>query len=259
MRKTIINLYAKTFSKPPLSKLNNRLLNATLRARGYNNYRNDVESGEEFFLSKVLAPSNPKICIDVGANVGNYTRKLLQYTQATVVSFEPLPSAFEQLREQTKKFGERSIIENRGVGERNDKLVIHYNPNAIFHASFSEDAKKVPYLHNENEMEVEVVSIDSYLENKNFDTVDFIKIDTEGFELEVFRGAKDTIRRYKPQYLQMEFNWHQMFRNTSLNYFSELLPDYDVYQLLPNGWIKRNPKDPLANIYHFSNFVFVLK
>ena len=94
---------------------------------------------------------------------------------------------------------------------------------------------------------------------KKIKEIDLIKIDTEGFEAEVFEGAKKTFTIIKPKFIQMEFNWHQIFRNTSLNFFAEKLPDYDVYQLIPNGWVKRDPKDPLVNIYLFSNFVFVRK
>ena len=66
-------------------------------------------------------------------------------------------------------------------------------------------------------------------------------------------------KELKPKFIKMEFNWHQLFRNASLNYFSELLPNYDVYQLVPNGWIRRDSKDPFSNIYLFSNFVFVMR
>ncbi len=247
-------LYARVFSRPPLSKINNNLLNVALRARGYNNYRNDNESGEEFFISKVLAPSSPRVCVDVGANVGRYTRKLLKNTQATVISFEPLPQAFAQLETATRDFGTRSIVENKGVSDKADRLVIHYNPNALTHASFSEEVNKVPYVTNEEKTEVDMVSLDSYLEN--YDSVDFIKIDTEGFEIEVLKGAATTIERHRPRYIQVEFNWHQMFRNTSLHSFSELLPGYDVYQLIPGGWVQRDPKDPFSSVYHYSNFIF---
>ena len=94
---------------------------------------------------------------------------------------------------------------------------------------------------------------------KKIKEIDFIKIDVEGFEAEIVEGAKKTFAIIKPKFIQMEFNLHQMFRNTSLNFFAEKLSDYTVYQLVPNGWVKRDPKDPLVNIYCFSNFVFVRK
>lgn len=255
--KSFFDLYVKLFSNGSTVKFNDKLLSAALRARGYNNFRNYEESGEHFFIMNVLAHSNPTVCIDIGANIGNYTEKLLQHTQATVISFEPLPAAFAELQKKVKSFGKRSILENKGVGEKNDNLVLNYNPSALAHASFSEEINKVPYVKNSESINAKVVSIDTYFENSKFSTVDFIKIDTEGFEYEVLKGAHYTIDRFKPKYIQIEFNWHHMFRNISLNYIAEMLPDYDVFQLIPGGWIKRDAIDPLSNIYCFANFVFV--
>lgn len=252
-----VDLYCQDFSKPEASSLNDVLLSCALRARGYNNYRNDSESGEEFFLTKILAPTDPKLCIDVGANVGDYSAILLQSTQASVISFEPLPNVFAELQKKTSPYGGRSILENKGVGEKDAKMLIHYSDEATMHASFSVEVKNVPYVKNDKQAEVDVVSLDSYLGKMDYPKVDLMKIDTEGFESEVLKGARESIQRCQPSFIQLEFNWHQLFRNTSLNYFSELLPAYSVFQLLPNGWIERNPKDPLSNIYHFSNFIFV--
>lgn len=89
--------------------------------------------------------------------------------------------------------------------------------------------------------------------------VDLIKIDTQGFQAEVFEGAARVISEIRPRLIQMEFNWHQMFRSKTLNDFAEMLPGYDVYQLLPDGWVQRDPRDPLSNVYQFSNFGFVLR
>lgn len=188
--------------------------------------------------------------------MGN-TIELLEKTNARVVSFEPLPTAFQKLVEVTKNSAERVVLENKGVGSEEDVLTIHYNPNALSHASFSEEVKKVSYVSNEEKVEVPVITLDGYCEANDITTIDLVKIDTEGYESEVFEGAKNTFSNIKPKFIQIEFNWHQLFRNTSLNYFAEQLPDYDVYQLVPSGWVKRDAKDPLTNIYHFSNFIFV--
>ena len=80
--------------------MNDRLLHCALSARGYNNYHSNEESGEDFFIQKVLAPTDPKLCIDVGANIGAYTAEILTYTSARVIAFEPLPEAFLSLSDR---------------------------------------------------------------------------------------------------------------------------------------------------------------
>ncbi len=249
--------YAKLFCHGFLARINDKILLLALKAKGYNNFRSSKESGELFFIRQILAPAQPRLCMDIGANTGRYTSNMVAYTSAKIIAFEPLPPAFEKLKETTKEVADRVKIENLGVGDANDSLTIHYNPNALSHASFSEDTKKVSYVTNEEKAVVPVVTLDSYCDSHDITEIDFIKIDTEGYEAEVFEGAKHLFSTIKPKFIQIEFNWHQLFRNTSLNYFAEKLPDYDVYQLLPDSWIKRDPKDPLTNLYYFSNFVFV--
>ena len=252
-----VNEYIELCSDPEFSRANDYILEFTLRARGYNNWRSSEESGERFFIEKILAPTNPKLCIDIGANVGGYTIDVLSRTKANVISFEPLPAAFEKLVNATHDFKERVKLENRGIGKEADTLAIHYNPNALAHASFSEDVKKVSYVSNDEKVNVQVITLDTYCEENENEEIDLVKIDTEGFESEVFQGARKTFLSIRPRFIQVEFNWHQLFRNTTLNYFAEQLPAYEVYQLVANGWIKRDPKDSLANIYQYSNFIFV--
>jgi FkbM family methyltransferase len=233
------------------------MLSSALNIKGYNNYQNFDISGEQSFFDNVLREINPKVCIDVGANVGDYTKALLTSTHALVIAFEPLDEPFETLINIKNEFKERLVIENKGVGAVNDTLDIYFNDEATAHASFSKEVQSVPYLDNKISKKIEVVSLDSYFADKLDYVVDFIKIDTEGFEFEVLLGAKNIIQTHKPKAIQIEFNWHQLFRGQTLFSFSQMLADYSPFQMLPKDLIKRDPKDPYSNIYHFSNFVFI--
>ncbi len=257
MKKFIKDLYVKIFSKKQFYKINNYIINISLKARGYNNYENSYQSGEKFFLEKILSKFNPKLCIDIGANKGDYTINILKNTSATVISFEPLSQPYEVLKNRTKDFGLRSIKIKKGVGIENTKKKIYFNADNTTHASFLESIKKIPYIKNESHELVEITTLDEYFKNQHYQGIDFIKIDTEGYEYEVLAGSESTIKNLKPKFIQIEFNLHQLYQQKTLNYFSEILNEYDVYQLIPNGWIKINPKDPISNIYIYSNFIFV--
>lgn len=252
-----LKFYAENKHKSELNQITDFLLANALSARGYNNYRNHEESGEFFFINEILARTQPRLCIDVGANNGNYSIELLKSTTSKVIAFEPLPVAFDILKQNSLPFFDRITIENTGVGAKEEELIINYNPNATAHASFSQEVEEVSYLHNEHKITVPVVTLDSYFEKNNIQEVDLIKIDVEGFESEVFTGSVRVFSKIRPRFIQIEFNWHQLFRNASLLSFSKLLPGYDIYQLVPNGWVKRSPKDPYSNIFLFSNFIFV--
>jgi FkbM family methyltransferase len=258
-RRLIADFYVKLFRRKPLRRLNNFVLKAALRARGYDNYLSHEESGEAYFVNDVLSRLEPKVCVDVGAHVGSFAATLLAACRdSKVYSFEPLQAPFEQLSRLGRGHPGRLMAVNKGVGERVETLKIHYNDSATSHASFSEAVSDVPYLDNDRSADIDVVSLDHYfLVEEQVDCVDFIKIDTEGFEYEVLKGARDVLKKYKPKAIQIEFNWHQLFRTQTLLSFAQMLPDYAVYQMLPDALVMRDPKDPMSNIYLFSNFVFV--
>ncbi len=217
------------------------------------------ESGEEFFIEKYLSKKNISLCLDIGANIGSYSKFLLDKTNSKVIGFEPLPFVFNKLQENLSNYSDRIILVNKGVGCKSEPLTIFYNGSATAHASFCEEVNDITYFKNNEKLEIELTTIDDYCMENNIREIDFIKIDTEGFEKEVFEGAIKTFENIKPKFIQIEFNWHQLFRNTSLLFFSRKLPDYDVYQLTYNDMQKVDPKDPYSNFYIFSNFVFVRK
>lgn len=255
----IVRSYTRLFGKPKFQRFNNFILNLALNARGYNNFTSTRISGEDEFVKYVLGNAGPRVCLDVGANVGSYTRSLLKNTEcAHVFAFEPLPAAFAVLSGMAGEFPGRLTCVNKGVSAACGKLDIHFEESASSHASFSEDVKKIPYVRNASSLEVDVTTLDAFFADHPFASeIDFMKIDTEGFESEVLAGAAVLLDRFKPKFIQIEFNWHQLFRKCSIFGFSEILADYVPYQLLPNGMVERDPKDPLANVYCFSNFVFV--
>jgi FkbM family methyltransferase len=240
-----------------MSHFNKKILNMSLRARGFNNYIDSLQSGEDHFVKNILNPTKPKLCVDIGANRGDYTRSLLQSTEANIISFEPMDEPFAQLCSIQTSYQDRLVCVNKGIGAANGTATIHFSDDASAHASFAEEVKQVSYVKNDKSKLLELITLDSYFSSNPVPQIDFIKIDTEGYESEVLKGGRETIQYFKPKFIQIEYNWHQLFRNNSLHLISQMLPQYEVYQLLKDRIEKRDPKDALSNIYQFSNFVFV--
>ena len=249
-------VYQLIFSKKIFTKINNVILVSALKAYGYNNYESSKLSGEDFFISKVLKSHNPVLCLDVGGNIGNYSELILHETSSKVIMFEPLNFVMDEARNRLQKFENRVEFINKGVGAISEQKEINFNPNSTEHASFAKSVNQIDYLANESKALIDVVSLDDFCSNNNITHIDFIKIDTEGFELEVLKGAKKVISDIKPKYIQVENNWHQLFMGSSIFQISELLKGYDVYILRKNSLKKTDPSLPLANIFMFSNFVF---
>jgi len=147
--------------------------------------------------------------IDVGANIGVFTVKASKLVgpAGTVISLEPSPKSFTLLEanimrnhlSNVKPFeyaawdseGEASLFVDR-VSDRS----------SLFSDRGDSERNRRSIETIEN---VETVSLDTLLESLKLDCVDIIKIDVEGAELAVLRGAKRTIAKYLPSIV---LEWH---------------------------------------------------
>jgi FkbM family methyltransferase len=137
------------------------------------------------------------VFIDVGSYVGFYTLLAAKYGWRAI-AFEPNPLNLILLRY------------NIDLHDINDKVVVidkaagSVQGSAIFTLSYSpSESSFTKYLRNELKLfniVVEVTSIDSVVESLNIkdDSIIIIKIDVEGFGLEVVKGAIKTIERFRP-------------------------------------------------------------
>ena len=184
----------------------------------------------------------------------------------STISVSP-DKAFKELQKIENEYPNRLKVFNYAIGEENTNLELNFSDEKSEKATFSNDIDKLSFFDHEKNKKVmtDVVTLDSFfLENSsliNKKDIDLIKIDTEGFELEVIKGAKNTIENKRPKYIQLEFNWHQLFKNHSMYKFSKYLTNYELFQILPFGkkLIKVDPTRPETNIFHLSNFVYIRK
>jgi FkbM family methyltransferase len=261
VRRFILDIYAKTFSSKRLAAFNELLFQASLRARGYNNYSNLGLSGERHFIEKILRKLQPAVCVDVGANVGCYSQQLLSIESVKEVhAFEPLAEPFSRLEAMKREYGDRLVTVNKGVGQRNETMTIHYDPNATSLASLCSQNKEISFINNMATAEIEVVTLDHYFSRISpASSLDFIKIDTEGYEYEVLIGAQETIDNLKPKMIQIEHNLYHALRSQTIYFLASKLEEYDLFQMLPRRLVQRDPVDPAANLFFFSNFLFIRK
>ncbi len=238
------------------SNLAKWMLNRAACERGYNNYQSSELSGESYFLNRFVAPMQPRVCLDIGANVGSYTRELLTCTQAKIHSFEPVSLSFKALEAIAQAYPERVIAHKIGVGDHDGSMPIYFNTEALSHASLLSDMNQIDYVSNTQTEEVQIRKLDTLFASSD-EPIDFMKIDTEGFEKEVLVGGLGVIAAHKPKAIQIEFNHHQLFRGETIYSLSQVLPDYRVFQLLPADIAERDPGDPFSNLFLFSNFAFI--
>ena len=257
--KIISKFYVLLFGRRNMQFFNDFLFSLSLDAKGYKNYGSFKKTGEESFIE--LIKKEISLSLDIGANIGEYTKLLLMNTNSKVVSFEPLPEAFKELQKIELKFKDRLDIYNIAIGAENSKSDLFYANQKSEKASLVPNLEKLSFVGslNKNKIVVDVKQLDYFEDYFKDKKIDFIKIDTEGFEYEVLKGAEKILKLHKPKFIQLEFNWHQLIRNHSMYDLFKLVNSYDVFRILPHGkkLIHVDPSRPENNIYHLSNYVFI--
>jgi FkbM family methyltransferase len=131
---------------------------------------------------------NKRTCLDIGAHVGLWSRSLAREFQ-TVVAFEPVPEHIECFRRNlagvTDRVTKKVYIYEYALGSADCKLHIGVTP---------ENSGNAHILTGGAGIEVRVKRLDDHV----FHDIDFIKIDVEGFELDVIKGGAATIKAHKP-------------------------------------------------------------
>ena len=255
------NLVLYILGRPIFQKIVLINYKLTVRALGYDNHESVALTGEKFFINKI-SKEGIKISLDIGANYGKYSEEILKKTNSKVYAFEPLKKCHKKLEEIQVKFGERLKIFHYAIGDVNENAEIQYADSNTELASIFKDVNQINYINNDKRQKIIIKTLDSLLDDGtfcDFEKIDLIKIDTEGYEYRVLQGMQKVLENMRPKYIQIENNWHQLIVNKSIYQISKLLPNYDLYQLLPHGMIKRNPILPESNIFRYSNFVFVRK
>jgi FkbM family methyltransferase len=248
-----------------MQRHNNRRLKFALRARGYDNCCDLKETGEKFFLDFLLKKYPINLCLDIGANKGDYSERILNIMpNAKVIAFEPQPLACNFLKKIQSKYINRLNIVNKAVGDKLSSMDLFYRDDASELASLNKDIMEFNDVRKANKIKkvkVKVITLDNFVFSKEFEfkpnQIDLVKIDTEGYEYEVLLGMKKIISKVKPKFIQIEHNRHHLFKNQSLYMHSLLMIGYTPYQLIKYGMQKINPTSSEANFFHYSNFVFV--
>lgn len=261
--RSISFIYSKFFSFRKTQKINHFFLNIILRAMGYNNCCDMKKSGETWFIKNYLRDA--ELCIDIGANRGKYSNEILKHTESDVIAFEPQNSCSHYLEKVSEEYPGRLKINNLALSSEDGYYDFYYSDDCGGLSTLSKDANNIDYVNRRNKSKstIETKKLDSFIDDfKTLNkTIDLLKIDVEGYELNILNGAINFLKIFNPKFIQLEFNLHQLFTNNSLYNFGAILKDYNVFRLLEKnrGMIKVDVNNSNSNFYYYSNYIFVNK
>lgn len=207
------------------------------------------EGGESTFVTSILRQTPHPVIMDVGANIGTHAIAWAKAVpDATCYAFEPVPANRALLERNVARhtLSERVFCEPQALGADNGTAMLHECDDAAY--SSLRDTGRRPVT---NIYEVPVTTIDSYILDHGLPAVDLIKIDVEGLEDDVLRGAERTIERFHP---------HLFVEISAENQNGD--PDGSVRGLLNRGYEAYVINDGLITKYErhddrFYNYFFV--
>ncbi len=172
-------------------------------------------------LKKYL--NDDAVCLDIGANIGALTIPMADIVKH-VYAFEPGPEIYGMLNTNILNNGIKNVtLINAAIGSKKDTVYFHHNRSNVggSYVTASDDTYSTS--------SVPSIRLDTWAKD-NLTRLDFIKCDIEGFEVKFLKGAKQTLKKYKPLML-IEFNPIAFLNNkseeTSEDLFKELQALYD--------------------------------
>jgi FkbM family methyltransferase len=226
-------LYGRMAFQPVFEKL------LTVAVGGMNLGNVDLaENGECWLLEQMPKADGSPVIFDVGANTGEYALAALQAcgSGTSVHCFEPSPAAFQGL--VSRLGGHGSVrLNNLGLTSNEDGVGILYC-NKHGGTGSSLIAKDLPdgAFAYELREEVRLTTLDAYLKKAGIDKIDLLKIDVEGLELEVLRGASAALASGRIDRIQFEFGEGSVTAGTHFRDFYALLsPEFVLGRLVRNG------------------------
>jgi FkbM family methyltransferase len=164
----------------------------------YFKYFPETYEAENFeLLGKSCKPG--AVIIDIGAHIGLFSVIAAQVTgkSGKVFAFEPAPSTFALLQKTVVINHEEQVIEThqKAVGKETGKITFFISDDKADNSNSLVKYKEDRLLHG---IDVAVTTIDNFVQEKNINRLDFIKIDVEGAEYDTLQGAVHTLKNLKP-------------------------------------------------------------
>lgn len=148
-----------------------------------------------------------KLIFDIGANIGQSENEYFKlFPNAKIHCFEPIPATFSKLKSNVRS--PKTECHNLALGAIEEKVEIMLSSaentstaNSIVNNKFGNDGVKV---------QLDCSTLDLFLTRNKIEAVDYVKIDTEGYDLNVLKGAKDSLKSQKIKFVEVECSMNKL-------------------------------------------------
>ncbi|HKC20675.1 MAG TPA: FkbM family methyltransferase [Candidatus Dormibacteraeota bacterium] len=244
----LANGYVRLFGGKRFYRWNQRLLNLAVRGMGVGNPSTDLIGESEGRLLRRLAAVPDLTVFDVGAHVGEYASQVRKLCpRARIWSFEPHPASFRELKKVADRDGFEAV--NVALSDVSGSASLYDHALAaagVGSAHASLHAQVIERIHHGQSMkhDVNVTTVDEFMQVNTVERLTLLKVDAEGHELAILRGAKQAIDAGAVDLVQFEFNEMNVMSRVFFKDFYDALPGFTLYRMVSDGLAKVGPYQP---------------
>lgn len=214
------------------------------------------------YVIKKLSGQQRFVFFDVGANRGDYTKLILskvQTKQLNIYAFEPVKQTYACLTDNMRDHHQVKTF-NLALGDKEETRIIYSSYETSGASTFYPDAIANYTLNKRLAESIHIKTLDAVCMEEKIPVIDFLKIDVEGHELSVLKGAANILSAGKIGFIQFEFGPFNVYSKTFFKDFWNLLsPHYTIYRIITYGLFKISSYSENLEIFRTANFLAELK
>lgn len=220
----------------------------------------DMETNGEIRLIKRNA-KNWNIVFDIGANQGEWTRAVVRVNpHAKIHCFEPDKTAFKRLIENN--FSSNIACNDIGLSSSKQDLPMYvFSDGSELNSLYKREGLELEHGAQNSSIEVKLDTLENYCLEKEIASIDFVKIDVEGHELEVLKGMKAMLEDNKIKVIQFEYGGCNIDSRVLLKDIFIFFKDfnYDIYKILPKKLMLIESYKEIYEDFVYSNYLVMQK
>jgi FkbM family methyltransferase len=238
MLKTIL---AKLSGNSVVQKILEKNISVSLLLSGVGSGTNAGKSGEKVVLDLLYNLQEPYCIFDVGANKGQYLSVLfneLSHRNFEIHCFEPGKYSFEILKNNAPDSA-KVKLNNIGLGQSDGEFPLYYNEKGSGLASLTKRRLDHFNLNFSESEKIRLTTLDNYCMQNGIEHIHLLKLDVEGHELDVLKGADKMFSNKSIDIVTFEFGGCNIdtrsFFQDFYYFFKE--QNMEIFRITPSGYL----------------------
>ena len=176
--------------------------------------RKDHVSGTQLTRDlPLLLPAAGAVCLDVGANTGQTLELLTEVLREPQIhSFEPTPAVFADLEKKT--WGPNVHLHRIALGSKSATTSLNLYEFSVLNSLLPLDNRKGSPFSDVSGIGTTIVNVstlDDFVAEQSIDFIDLLKIDTQGYDLEVLKGGQRIFHEGRVGHVLVELNYINLY------------------------------------------------